>query len=61
MMAPLTADARISAPVLSACMRAKAVGVERDGVARRLAGGLQIDRLSADHAAGARRLGDGRG
>ena len=30
MMAPLTADARMIAPVLRACMAAQAVGVERD-------------------------------
>ena len=33
---------------------AQPVGVERDPLAGRLAGGLQIDRLAADHAGGAR-------
>ena len=58
MTAPLTAEARISAPVLRACMRAQAVGVEGERVPRRLAGGLQVDRLAADHAGGAGGLAD---
>jgi len=48
MMAPLTADARIIAPV----------GIERRAPPGHLAGRLQIDRLAAHHAGGPGREGD---
>ena len=38
--------------------RAESVGVERDPVRRHLTGGLQIDRLAADHPGRSRRVGD---
>ena len=61
MIAPLTADARMSAPVLRACMARRPSASSVIACPRRLPGRLQIDRLSADHAAGARGFADDRG
>ena len=63
MTAPAATDARISAPVLRACMSRKAVRRQRRRLAdcrSRRPDRIEIDRLSADHAGRAGGVGDQR-
>ena len=56
MTAPASADARDQRAGLARVHLAQAVGVERSGA--RMPAALEIDRLAADHAGGARGVGD---
>ncbi len=60
MTAPATAEARISAPVLRACMSARPAASSDGGALRRPPGRAEIDRLAADHAGRAGGVGDQR-